>query len=148
MADLLWAREAGAQRRATLERDAKKDAAAAQHLVSAMFDGLISQAWRRLGTGIKETVEAYNAGGRFSDISYSASNELIVIERRHHPAFTIDIRLERSSRQLNMHIKDGDQDPQLELLETVFVDDELLLWHAGQTENGYQLARRVLKPRL
>lgn len=148
MADLSWAREAGAQRRATLERNAKKDAAMAQCFVSAIFDGLVGQLWRRLGTGLKETVEAYNAGGRFSDISFSASNELIVIERRHHPTFTIDIRLDRSTRQLRMNIKDGDQDPQSELLETVFVDDELLLWHAGQTENGYQLARRVLKPRL
>ena len=45
-------------------------------------------------------------------------------------------------------IQDGDGPAQSEPLPVVFVDDKLLLWHAGQTENGYQLAKRLLKARL
>jgi hypothetical protein len=147
MADLSWAREAGTERRAALERAGKTHATEAQ-LVNAMFDGLITQLWRRLGSGLKETVDAYNSGGRFSDLSFVADNERIIVERRHHPAFAVQIALNRSARTVIMTIRDEPQDARSEQLEVVFVDEELLLWHAGQTENGYQLAKRVLKPRL
>jgi hypothetical protein len=147
MADLSWAREAGADRRAALDRDAKTGATGARGLASAMFDGLIVHLWRRLGSGFKETVDAYNAGGRFSDLSFFADNERIIVERRHHPTFSVQLSLDRSARAILMTVGDEGQNAQTEPLEIVFVDQELLLWHDGQTENGYQLARRALKPR-
>src|SRR5262245_34675265 len=147
MADLSWAREAGAERRVALERKAKGGHADARPLVSAVFDGLITQLWRRLGNGLKETVNAYNAGGRFTDVSFFTDYERILIERRHQPAFAVALLLDRSARAVHMTIRDEGRAPQMEALEVVFVDDDLLLWHAGQTENGYQLAQRVLKSR-
>src|SRR5262249_22839350 len=148
MADLSWAREAGAARRAALDQAAQTGAAGARALADAVFDGLSMQLWRRLSSGLKETVEAYNAGGRFSDVSFAVDNERIVIERRHPPAFSVELRLDRPARTILMILSDGGEDAAPESLSIVFIDQELLLWHDGQTENGYQLARRVLKPRL
>ena len=43
--------------------------------------------------------------------------------------------------------KDGDGAPVTARLECAFVDGDLTLWHSGQIENGYQLAKRPLKAR-
>jgi hypothetical protein len=144
MADLSWAREAGAVRRATLDREAHHDHAA---LVDAMFDGHVNHLWRRLSVAFQETVEAYNLAGQFSDVSFLTTNEHIVAERRHDPRFMIELRLDRVARQLLLITKDADSEPLTDRLECAFVDGDLTLWHAGQIENGYQLAKRLLKAR-
>jgi len=148
MAELSWAHQAGARRREALDRDAKHDRDAARRLAGAMFDRLIGQLWNRLGNGFRETVEAYNAGGRFADVSCTIGHDVVLVERRHDPAFSIELQLDRKARRLLMSVRDGDAPDQPEPIEVAFVDDELLLWHEDQTENGYQLAARLLKPRL
>ncbi len=67
---------------------------------------------------------------------------------RHDPRFMIELRLDRVTRQLVLITKDADGEPVTDRLECAFVDGDLTLWHTGQIENGYQLARRLLKPRL
>jgi hypothetical protein len=131
-----------------LERDAMGTPAAAQHLADAMFDGLINHLWYQLTADLRETVEAYNAGGSFTDLSFSATHDRVTVQRRHHPTFVINVQLDHASRRLQVTIQDGDAPAKTEPLPVVFVDDTLLLWHAGQTENGYELAKRVLKSRL
>ncbi len=148
MAELSWAHEAGAKRRDTMDRDAKHDRDAARRLAGAMFDRLIGQLWNRLGNSFRETVEAYNTGGRFADVSCTLGHDTILVERRHDPPFSIEMQLDRKARELQMSVRDGDAPARPEPLEVVFVDDELLLWHEGQTENGYQLAARLLRSRL
>jgi hypothetical protein len=143
MADLSWAREAGAARRAAFDRD--RDPAA---LVGAMFDGHINHLWRRLSVAFQETVEAYNVAGQFSDVSFVTTNDHIVAERRHDPRFVIELRLDRTARQLLLVAKDAGGEAVTDPLEFAFVDGDLTLWHNGQIENGYQLAKRVLKPHL
>jgi hypothetical protein len=145
MADLSWAREAGAARRAALDRQAHGNHAA---LVGAMFDGHVNHLWRRLAVAFQETVEAYNVAGQFSDLSCVATNEHLVAERRHDARFVIELRLDRTARQLLLVTKDADGEAVTDRLEFAFVDGDLTLWHAGQTENGYQLANRLLKSRL
>ncbi len=145
MADLSWAREAGAARRAALDREAHRDHAA---LVGAMFDGHVNHLWRRLSVALQETVEAYNVAGQFSDVSFVTTNEHIVAERRHDPRFVIELRLDRAAQQLFLITKDADGEAVTDRLEFAFVDGDLTLWHTGQTENGYQLAKRLLKSRL
>ena len=148
MADLSWAHQAGARRREMLDREATHDRAAARRLAGAMFDRLIGQLWNRLGNSFRETVEAYNTGGRFADVSCTIGHDVVSVERRHGPAFSIELQLDRKARELLMCVRDGDATAEPAPLDVVFVDDELLLWHDGQTENGYQLAARLLKPRL
>jgi hypothetical protein len=145
MADLSWAREAGLARRATLDREAHHGHAV---LVDAMFDGHVNQLWRRLSVAFQETVEAYNVAGQFSDVSFLTTNEHIVAERRHDPRFMIELRLDRVVRQLLLITKDADGEPLTDRLECAFVDGDLTLWHTDQIENGYQLAKRLLKARL
>ena len=145
MADLSWAREAGAARRAALDREAHRGHTA---LVDAMFDGHVNHFWRRLSVAFQETVEAYNIAGQFSDLSFITTNEHIVAERRHDPRFMIELRLDRVTRQVLLITKDADSEPVTDRLECAFVDDDLTLWHTGQIENGYQLAKRLLKARL
>ena len=144
MADLSWAREAGAARRAGLDREAHRDQTA---LVDAMFDGHVNHFWRRLSVAFQETVEAYNIAGQFSDVSFITTNEHIVAERRHDPRFMIELQLNRVTRQLVLITKDADDEPITERLECAFADGDLTLWHSGQIENGYQLAKRLLKAR-
>jgi hypothetical protein len=148
MAELSWAHQAGARRRETLDRDAKHDRDAARRLVGAMFDRLAGPLWNRLGHGFRDTVEAYNTGGRFADVSCTVGQDAILVERRHEPAFSIALRLDRAARQIQMTVRDGDAPAMSGPLEVAFVDDELFLWHDGQTENGYQVAARLLRPRL
>jgi hypothetical protein len=148
MADLSWARALGAQRRKALERDATATPAAAQHLVDAMFDGLINHLWYQFTTDLRETVDAYNAAGSFTDLSFSATHDRVTVQRYHHPTFVITFQLDHASRRLQVTIQDGEAPAKTEPLPVVFVDDTLLLWHAGQTENGYQLAKRLLTSRL
>jgi hypothetical protein len=145
MADLSWAHEAGVARRAALDRDAHRDHSA---LVGAMFDGHVNAFWRRLSVAFQETVEAYNVAGQFSDASFATTNEHIVAERRHDRRFLIELRLDRPARQLTLVTKDAGGEVVTDALEFAFVDGDLTLWHAGQTENGYQLAKRLLKSRL
>jgi hypothetical protein len=145
MADLSWASEAGAARRAALDREAPRDHAA---LVGPMFDGRINHLWRRLSVAFQDTVEAYNGAGQFADVSFVTTNEHIVAERRHDPRFLIELRLDRTARQLLLITKDADADAVTDRLEFAFVDGDLTPWHTGQIENGYQLAKRVLKSRL
>ena len=52
------------------------------------------------------------------------------------------------TRQLALITKDADGEPVTDRLECAFVDGDLTLWHTGQIENGYQLAKRLLKARL
>ena len=148
MAELSWAHQAGAHRREALDRDAKHDRDAARRLAAAMFDRLIGQLWNRLGNAFRETVEAYNTGGRFADVACTVGHDAVLVERRHDPAFSIELQLDRQARRLFLTLRDGDRPAEPEALDVVFVDDELLLWHDGQGENGYQLASRLLKPRL
>ena len=143
MADLSWAREAGATRRAALDREAHRNRAA---LVDAMFDGHVNHFWRRLSVAFQETVEAYNVAGQFSDISFVTTNEHIVAERRHDPRFAIELRLDRATRQLLLLTTEAEGEAVRAGLDVAFVDGDLTLWHAGQIENGYQLAKRLLKP--
>src|ERR1700716_2555139 len=144
MADLSWAREAGAARRAALDGAGRRDRAA---LVGAMFDGHINHLWRRLSVAFQETVEAYNVAGQFSDVSFVTTNEHIVTERRYDPRFVIELRLNRAAQQLLLITQDADGEAVTDRLEFAFVDGDLTLWHTGQTENGYQLAKRLLKSR-
>lgn len=148
MAELSWAHQAGVRRRDALDRDATHDRDAARRLAGAMFDRLIGQLWNRLGNGLRETVEAYNTGGRFADVSCTIGHDVVLVERRHDPAFSIELQLDRKARQLLISVRDTGAPATPQPIEVVFVDDELLLWHEGQTENGYQLAARLLKPRL
>jgi hypothetical protein len=148
MADLSWARELGTQRRTLLEREAKATPDGAQHLVDAMFDGLINHLWYQLATDLRETAEAYNAGGAFTDLSFSSTHDSLTVQRRHHPTFAITLEVNHASRRIQVTVRDGDAPATTEPLPVVFVDDTLLLWHGGQTENGYQLAKRLLRPRL
>ena len=145
MAELSWAREAGEARRAALDRGAPRDHAT---LVGVMFDGHVNPLWRRLSVAFQETVEAYNAGGQFSDVSFIATTEHLVAERRHDPRFVIELRLDRAARQLVLITKDAGGEAVTDRLEFAFVEGDLMLWHTGQPENGYQLAKRVLKSRL
>ncbi len=145
MADLSWAREAGAARRAVLDGAGRRDQAA---LVGAMFDGHINQLWRRLSVAFQETVEAYNVAGQFSDLSLVTTNDHMVAERRHDPRFAIELRLDRAARHLVLLNTDAEGEAVTESIEFAFVDGDLTLWHGGQIENGYQLAKRLLKPRL
>ena len=148
MTDLSWASELGAQRRKALERDARATPAAAQALVDAVFDGLINHLWFLLTTDLRETVEAYNAGGSFSDLTFSATHDRVTIERRHHPAFVITLECDHASRRLQVTTQDGEAPATTEALPVVFAGDTLLLWHEGQTDNGFQLAKRLLKSRM
>ena len=127
MADLSWAREAGAARRAALDREAHRDHTA---LVDAMFDGHVNHFWRRLSVAFQETVEAYNIAGQFSDVSFITTNEHIVAERRHDPRFMIELRLDRVARQVLLITKDADGEPVTDRLECAFVDGDLTLWPA------------------
>ena len=113
-----------------------------------MFDGHINHLWRRLSVAFQETVEAYNVAGQFSDVSVVTTNEHIVAERRHDPRFVIELRLDRTARQLLLVANDAGGEAVTDRLEFAFVDGDLTLWHSGQIENGYQLAKRLLKPRL
>jgi hypothetical protein len=151
MADLSWAREAGAARRAALDRDVAHDAhdaVAAARLVGAMFDGHIKPFWRRLSICVQETVEAYNTAGQFSDLSFTATPERIVIERPQEPSFFIELQLDRTNRAIQLMSRDGDGALAADRLGLAFVDGDLALVHEGQIENGYQLAKRLLKTRL
>src|SRR5258708_34331893 len=94
MADLSWAREAGAARRAVLDGAGRRDQAA---LVGAMFDGHINQLWRRLSVAFQETVEAYNVAGQVSYLSPVTPNDHILAERRPHPPFPIRLRPHRAA---------------------------------------------------
>src|SRR5437667_8032771 len=117
MADLSWAREAGAARRAALDREAHRNQAA---LVGAMFDGHVNHLWRRLSVAFQEVVEAYNVAGQFSDVSCITTNEHIVAERRHDPRFVIELRLDRAARQLLLVTKDADGEAITDRLEFAF----------------------------
>ena len=113
-----------------------------------MFDGHVNPLWRRLSVAFQETVEAYNVAGQFSDVSFATTNEHIVAERRDDPRFVIELRLDRAARQLLLITKDADGEAITDRLEFAFIDGDLTLWHTGQTENGYQLAKRLLRSRL
>jgi hypothetical protein len=126
MADLSWAREAGAAGGARYARPTP--------LVDAMFDGHVNDFWRRLSVAFQETVEAYNTAGQFRmspsspRMSTSSPNGL-----------------DRATRQIVLITKDADGEPVTDRLGCAFVDGDLTLRHTGQIENGYQLAKRLLK---
>ena len=53
--------------------------------------------------------------------------------------------LDRATRQIVLITKDADGEPVTDRLGCAFVDGDLTLRHTGQIENGYQLAKRLLK---
>jgi hypothetical protein len=59
-----WARQAGTERRAALDRDSVRDAKAAEARLAVIFDATSQNLWKVLSVGIQIAVDHYNRGGR------------------------------------------------------------------------------------
>jgi hypothetical protein len=96
-----WASDAGKRRATALQQATARSAEGRARVYDTLFDATSAALFAKLAETIEASVKAFNGACKFPDVTMgSAGDSTVWVERRHEPAFTFELRLDRASRTI------------------------------------------------